>query len=652
MKNLHIDIETYSSADITVVGSYKYTQSLDFEILLCAYAFDEDSIQIIDMASGRELPPEFLEALMDPRVKKHAHNATFERVCFKALGFDIPADQWECSLVKAAYCGWPMSLDELSKAMDLGEKGKLSTGKALIKFFCSPCEPKKSNDFRNRNFPLHDPQKWELFKEYCINDVEAERQVSLILAEYHLPPSEKILYALDQEINSNGVLIDQEIARNAFDFDTQFSGQISAEMVKLTGVDNPNSSAQLKQWLSKAMKKEITSLAKDSVQELLDETDDGAVSDVLGLRMKLAKTSTKKYVAMINCAGEDSRARGLFQFYGASKTGRWAGRLIQMQNLPRNQMNDLAEARAIVKANDYDLFTMMYDDISTVLSELIRTAFIPGEGNLFVVSDFSAIEARVVSWIANERWRLDVFKTHGKIYEASASMMFKVPIESVTKGSSLRHKGKIAELALGYQGSLGAIKKMGGEKMGLSDTEMKAIVTRWRRANPSIVDLWKGVEDCAKWAIKNRKKVHSIYRNIIFEYDGKYLMIQLPSGRKLFYVDPTLCKNRFGAESIKFKGIDQDIKQWTWIETFGGKLVENIVQAVSRDLLAHSMIRLKEEGFKIVMHVHDEIVAEVSTRLAEEGLKTMSRIMGEEVSWAGGLPLRADGYITPFYKKD
>lgn len=648
-KKLHLDIETFSSVDLKTAGSYKYVESIDFEILLLAYAFDNNPIQIIDLARGEELPQDFIDGLLDPGVLKCAHNATFERNSFKQYGYNIPINQWFCTAVKSAYCGLPLSLDLVSKALGLEEKGKLSTGKALIKYFCVPCSPTNSNGGRMRNFPEDDLEKWEEFKLYAINDVEAEREIDKRLEQYEMPPFEINNYIIDQEINDTGILIDIDMAQQAVDMDERFGAEISKKVTEITGVDNPNSPSQLKKWLSNALGKDITSLAKDNVIRLLSETNDEAVREVLESRLLLAKSSTKKYVAMINCLCYDGRAHGLFQFLGANRTGRWAGRLIQLQNLPQNHMRDLEQARAMVASGDYELTCMMYGKVPDVLSELIRTAFIAPEGCTFAVSDFSAIEARVLSWVAQEDWRMEVFRTHGKIYEASASMMFGVPIESVTKGSDLRQRGKTAELALGYQGAEGAMEKMDRDNR-IPKHERKTIVTKWRKANPKIVKLWKAVEECAIQTIKTHKTTACGFCK--FHYDGGVFRIELPSGRSLFYNKPSRGVNRFGGESILFKGMDQIIKQWTDIETYGGKLVENIIQAISRDLLAYSMQRLRSEGFKMVMHVHDEIICEVREEESEKQLKKMCEIMGEEVPWAPGLLLVADGYTTPFYKKD
>lgn len=653
VRQLHIDIETYSSIDIVTAGAYKYCESIDFEILMIAYAFDDEPIRMIDLALGDEIPKEFIEALLDPAIEKHAHNANFERNSFRAIGYDVPIEQWHCSAVKSAYCGLPLSLTMVSEALKLEEKGKLATGKALIRYFSVPIKPTKANGMRERNFPEHDMQKWEEFKLYCINDVEAEREIGKRLEVYTIPDFERANYILDQQINDRGILVDTDMAMNAYHIDELHSAVMSEQLTKLTGLDNPNSPAQLKQWLSLAMGKEITTLAKEDMDTLVEEAESEAVKEVLSLRKKSSKSSTKKYVAMLNCACHDDRVRGLFQFYGANRTGRWAGRLVQLQNLPQNHLKDLEQARSLIASGDYELAAMFYDDISNVLSQLIRTAFIAKKKCTFAVADFSAIEARVIAWLANEKWRLDIFATHGKIYEASASMMFNVPIESVTKGSELRDKGKISELALGYQGAIGALRQMGGEKMGLSDEEMNRIVKLWRKKNPSVVKLWDEVNEAAIRVVKTHKPlILTKFRNLKFDYNGDVLTIELPSGRKLYYQQATLTTSRFGQEAVKYKGLDQVTKKWWWVDSYGGKFVENIVQAIARDILAYSMQQLDKAGFWLVMHVHDEAIAEVDKAKGEELLEQMCDIMGTEVPWALGLPLKADGYITDFYKKD
>jgi DNA polymerase len=658
-QHLHIDIETYSSVDITTSGSYKYFQSPDFEILMIAYALGDGPIKMFDMTiEGQAYPTELAKALVNPDIEKHAHNANFERNAFKAYGFDVPVEQWYCSAIKAGYCGLPLSLDGASKAMNLGSFGKSSDGKALIKTFSCPVKPSKANGMKTRIYPEDSPEKWERFKDYCIQDVAAEREIVRRLAKYKLPDSERLNYFLDQKINDRGILIDLNFAKNAAKIDDLFSAEIYGQMQAITGLDNPNSPAQLKKWLGEKTGKSITTLAKGEIPALIEGCTSYDVQKVLQLRQMGAKTSTKKYIAMLNCACDDNRAHGLFQFYGANRTGRWAGRLIQMQNLPQNHLdtakepNGLEDARQLVAAGDYDHMTLMYEDIPSVLSQLIRTAFIAKPGHTFAVADFSAIEARVIAWLSGEAWRLKVFNSHGKIYEASASKMFNVPIEAVTKGSDYRAKGKVAELALGYQGAVGALKTMGGEKMGLSDMEMDTIVKKWRKANPAIVALWGDLEGCAIRSIQTRKKVISIHKNIEFNCNGEVLAIKLPSGRRLFYQNPTFTLNKWGKQSIQYKGMDQTTKQWANVDTYGGKLTENIVQAIARDLLADAMQRLDAAGFNIVMHVHDEAVVEVSKDDQMDDLNIICDIMGQTDQRYNGVPFPADGYLTPYYKKD
>lgn len=652
-QKLHIDIETYSSVSLESDGAYKYFESIDFEILLVAYAFDDGPISIIDLAEGEKMHTKFIEALRDNSIRKCAHNAAFERGAFRTIGFDVPIDQWDCSMIKAAYCGLPLSLGGVSEVLGLAEKGKLY-GKDLIRYFCIPAKVSKVDMLfsQARNFPEDSPVKWNLFKEYCKQDVEAERKVFDELEGYDITFFERQNYILDQEINDRGVRIDTEMATQAILMDELFSKKISDRIIELTQIKNPNSPAQLKKWLSSAMGKSITTLAKDAIMPLIEEAGPGAVSEVLKLRQKLSKSSIKKYTTMIDCACQDDRAHGLFQFYG-TRTGRWAGRLIQPQNLARNYLEDLKGTRNDVRTGNYELVEMLYEDVSSVLSQLIRTALIPKDGSAFAVADFSSIEARVIAWFAGEKWRMEVFNSHGKIYETSAAKMFSIPIEKVTKESDYRAKGKIAELALGFGGSVGALTSMGGESMGLSETEMKAIVKKWREANKKIVSLWKSVDKYAKQAIKTKSCIiDPDHQNLEFTYDGSSLTIKLPSGRLLFYREPSFIRGKFGQEAIQFKGVDPETKQWVNIETYGGKLVENIIQATARDILAYSMLQLAEERFKIVMHVHDEVICEVPIKSANKKLAEMCSIMSHKIPWAKGLPLTADGYVTPFYKKD
>lgn len=649
MKTLSIDIETYSSEDLSKSGVYKYAEAEDFEILLFAYAYDDGPVEIIDLASGETLPHQVFLDMRDPTVLKTAFNANFEITCMNRAfpGMQFP-EQWECTMVKSAMLGLPMSLDGVAKALNL-EQQKMAAGRALIRYFSMPCKPTKSNGMRTRNLPHHDPDKWALFKEYCKQDVETERAIRNKERWFTIPQKERELWLLDQRIIGTGVLIDRRMVENAIRMDDDHKEILTAEATELTGLDNPNSPAQLKEWLSEEIGEEVTSLTKTAIPELLDASDSEEVTRVLELRQEMSKTSTKKYQAMLDAVCADGRVRGLLQFYGASRTGRWAGRLVQVQNLPQNHLPDLDLARETVIEGDRELVELLYGNVPDTLSQLIRTAFVAPEGHRFIVADFSAIEARVTAWLAGEKWRLDVFASHGKIYEASASQMFKVPIDSIDKGSPLRQKGKIAELALGYQGGVGALKTMGGERMGLSEPEMQEIVDSWRLANPNIVRLWYDIQEAAMAVIGNIGRTVEV-RGCRFKWDKGLMWITLPSGRSLCYAAPGIGKNRFGGDSITYWGINQTTRKWEKQETYGGKLVENIVQAIARDCLAHSMLRLAEEGFKIVMHVHDEVVTEepYDGKTVDEAC----RIMGEPISWAPGLLLRADGYETEYYKKD
>lgn len=651
---LHIDIETYSSVDLKNCGAYKYIESEDFQILMVAYAVDDDLVRIVDLAQGETLPEKFIGLFKDPTVEKHAHNAVFERKAFEKIGLKRPYEEWFCSAVKSAYCGLPLALDKVSKALNLKDKAKSGTGKTLIKYFCEPCRPTKTNGQRTRNLPEHNMQKWEAFKEYCKQDVVAEREVEKRLKRYELPEKERDIYILDQKINDRGVLLDLDFAKKASVMDDQFKAEVKKSIKEIAGIENPNSLPQLKKWMCEETgKKEIKSLDKEAVSVLLEEFEQGAVSEVLNLRKKLGKSSTAKYKAMLKSACSDDRGRGYFQFYGAS-TGRWAGRLVQLQNLARNYLQNIQIDRDFIKTGDYEVVNLIYDDVPAVLSQLVRTGLTAKRGGVFAVADFSAIEARVIAWLANERWRLDVFNSHGKIYEASASMMFGVPMEQVTKDSDYRAKGKVAELALGYQGAVGALKQMGGEKMGLSEEEMDSIVKRWRRANPSIVNLWRSVEKSAMLAVKNpHKTVKDPHRGLVFFHNGLSLTIKLPSGRQLFYQSPSFTTNKYERQSLRYKGKQPITGVWGWVDTYGGKLVENIVQAIARDLLVETMLKLDDLSYEIVMHVHDEVVCDIPKDGTEENeLKKIESVMGEPVSWAEGLPLSADGYLTPFYKKD
>ena len=642
MRQLFLDIETYSSVDLKVCGSYRYIESPDFAIILLAYAFDDEPVKIVDVEM-EGYPEDFVEGMHDPNTLKLAFNAQFERTCFRRIGMGIPIEQWQCVMIKALYCGYPGSLEMVSKAMQLEEKGKLSIGKALIRLFCNP------NKNGHRVDPSTKPEDWANFQRYCINDVVSEREIYRRLEGLEIPEWERRNYILDQEMNDRGVLIDLPFAKNAIAFDERSSTDAYTRLQEITGLENPNSVSQLKDWLSEQLGKEIKELTKDSIKKLLPEVD-GDVREALVLRQLLSKSSVKKYLAMENCTGEGSRARGMFQLYGANRTGRWTSKLIQLQSLPQNHMKDLDLARRVVAENDYDLAQMLWPNIPNVLSELIRTAFVAPKGKTFAVADFSAIEARVISWVAQEEWRLDVFRTHGKIYEATAALMFGVPIESVTKGSELRQRGKTSELALGYAGGTDALTRMDREER-IPDSEKPSLVRRWRKANPAIVKLWTDVEERAKHTVTTHRTCK--LRDFTFAYENDTLTIQLPSGRKLCYVSPGMGSNRWGKESITYMGVNQDTKQWFPQETYGGKLVENIVQAVARDALAWSLQNVKAAGYtEMVMTIHDEIVIEVPIENADEHLKKIQDIMGEEIPWMKGLPLRADGYTTPYYKKD
>lgn len=654
---LFIDVETYSSVDIKESGAYKYIESPDFEILIIGYAINDDPVKIIDLAQGDNIPEEFEDALFDPGYLKVAHNATFERLCFRRIGYDIPAEQWYCTSVKAAYCGLPLSLDSVSKVLNLTDK-KLDTGKALIKYFSCPCKPTRINGMRTRNYPKHAPEKWEMYKEYNKYDVLAEREIFNRLDKYVIPYIERRMYALDQNINDRGILVDMELAESAIDVDNTYTSMLIEQAKQITGLENPNSPTQIRQWIEKRTGSVVLSLSKETMPDLLKEF--GAYPDVvelLNIRKKLSKTSIKKYYAMINCAMSDNRVRGTFQFYGANRTGRWAGRLLQLQNLSKNHIDHIEVPRELIRARDWEAVEMMYDDVSDILSQLVRTALIASPGNVFSVADFSAIEARVISWLANEKWRMDVFRGDGKIYEATGAKMFNVPISSITKGSVLRDKSKISELALGYEGSLGALKRMGGERMGLSDTEMMSLVRKWRMANPAIVDMWKEIDEASKEAVRYRRPVSCTCRNIVFDCDGEFMTIKLPSGRKLFYYHPHFKDKKIGRSTMPtrvlcYEGVVQETKQWGEIDTYGGKLTENIVQAISRDLLANSMLNLELSGYPPVCHIHDECLVEVPEENAKKYYDEMVYIMSTPPDWALDLPLRADGYTTPFYLKD
>lgn len=642
---LSIDIETYSDVDLTKCGVYAYVDCPNFTVLLFAYAFDDEETKIVDLACGEKLPAEVLEALTDGSVIKTAFNAAFERTCLsRYLNTPLSPASWQCTAVQSAMLALPLSLDGVGEVLDIRRK-KLKEGTDLVRYFSIPCKPTKTNEGRTRNLPEHSPEKWELFKTYCIRDVDAEREIRWKLRNFQIPESEMELYRLDQEINDRGIMVDRDLVSHAVECDLQYKDMVTAQAYELTGLNNPNSVTQIKEWLMDRGV-EVESLDKKSVKGLIPETD-GEVLEVLKLRLLMAKTSIKKYEAIERSVCSDGRVHGLLQFYGANRTGRWAGRLVQVQNLPQNHLADLALARSLIKQGRYEDVDLLFDSVPGVLSELIRTAFVPKPGTLFIVADFSAIEARVLAWFSGEKWRLDVFASHGKIYEASASAMFGVPIEEITKGSPFRQKGKIAELALGYGGSVGALTSMGALDMGLTEEELPILVNQWRSANPHITKFWWDVDAAATSAVREKKEM--VVGKVCFSYKSGILFITLPSGRKLSYIKPRLDTNKFGREGLTYEGIGES-KKWLRIETYGPKLVENIVQATSRDLLALAMLRLRNSGFEIVMHIHDEAVLEVSEGYSS--VEDICRIMSVAPEWATGLPLRADGYECDFYKKD
>ena len=641
---LEMDIETFSDVDLIKCGVYAYADSPAFEVLLFAYSFDGGETRVIDLAQGEELPGEVAEAVFDGSVVKTAFNANFERTCLsKHFGRYLPPDSWHCSAVQAAVLALPRSLEDVGAVLGLDER-KMKEGKELIRYFCVPCKPTKANGGRRRNLPCHAPEKWELFKAYCMRDVDVEKAIRRKLCKFPIPEGEMELYRLDQRINDRGVPVDMGLVRQAVKCERLHKEVVTKRAYELTGLENPNSVAQLKGWLGENGV-EAENLSRKAVAELIEESD-GEVEELLRLRLLMAKTSVKKYEAMERSVCSDGRVHGLLQFYGANRTGRWAGRLVQVQNLPQNHIEDLELARRLVREGRFEDVEMLYDSTPKVLSELIRTAFVPEPGCRFVVADFSAIEARVLAWLAGERWRLEVFSSHGKIYEASASAMFHVPIGEVTKGSSLRQKGKIAELGLGYGGAAGALVSMGALDMGLSEDDLPSLVAAWRRANPHITQFWWDVDKAAVEAVTKRTGTRA--GRIGFEYRSGILFVMLPSGRKLAYVKPRMAVNKFGREGLTYEGILEN-KKWGRIETYGPKLVENIVQGTARDLLAEAMLRVERKGYPIVMHCHDEIIAEVPE--GNGSVEEMCEVMAVRPSWAEGLPLRADGYECPFYQK-
>lgn len=654
---LNVDIETYSDVSLSDCGVYKYVESPAFKILLFAYAFDDEPVEVIDLANGEQLPERVAAALTTHRIVKTAFNAQFERVCInKHFGFN--SVNWDCTQVLAARLGFTGSLETVGIAVGIDQdKQKLFTGKNLIRLFC--IDRKVSNEgplFKSgkakKVYTREDkPEEWEQFKLYCAQDVEAERSIRAKLEKFLvIPDAEKKLYQLDQKINDTGILIDTNMVRSAIAIDQEQANKLTAEFQAITGLENPNSLVDIKAFIKSRTGKTISSITKKNHDELLERFKDYPdVIRILEIRQRLSKTSIAKYQKMLDVACTDNRARGILQFYGAARTGRWAGRKIQPQNLPQNHLDDLDTAREVIKTGDLELMEMLYENPSDILSQCIRTAIIPAPGKKFIVADFSAIEARIIAWLAGEKWRIEVFSTHGKIYEASASQMFKVPIEQITKGSPLRQKGKVAELACGYGGGVGALKRMGAGD--LSDDELKTIITQWRLANPKIVEFWNTTQNAVMEAITERSTV-TINKNLKAIYQSGILFIELPSGRRLAYVKPKVVDDaRFpGAKKITFQAVNETTWQWDEQDTYGGKLVENIVQAVARDCLAHAMLTLDSMDYQIVMHVHDEVVIEIDEDSNE--LKTVCELMSQEIPWAPGLPLRADGYECQYYQKD
>ncbi len=671
LHHLSIDLETYSTVSIGAAGSYRYILDPSFEILLFAYSLDGMPVEVIDVASGQVIPLWLKNALKNPLYIKHAYNAAFEWFALsKYLGW-LPPDQWRDTMLHALYCGYPASLDTAGRAMGLPEdKKKLTTGKALIRYFCVPCKPSNANGNRTRNLPKHDPAKWKLFKEYNGQDVVTEMEIDRRLSAFPVPAFVQKQWETDLTMNARGVAADMEMVSGALVIGATVKSQLMAEARQLSGLDNPNSIKQLARWLTEATDSdaEITSVTKETVATMLKQPQPANVQRMLEIRQELGKTSTKKYDALETCIADDGRVRGLLQFYGANRTGRWAGRLVQVQNLPRTYTHPLPPARQLVKDRNIDGLRLMYGSINDTLSQLIRTAFVATPGNVLIDADFSAIEARVISWLAGQEWRLEVFRTHGKIYEASASQMFHVPIEKIKKGNpeyALRQRGKVAELALGYQGGVSAMRRMdtGHNLDDLSDDEVKGIVDRWRETNSMIRDLWNIVDSAAVTVITNggaqtiRSETTDAVITLACELDvitgTRYMTILLPSGRKLYYPSPEIGVNRWGNPSVSYMGQNQTTKRWERVETYGGKLVENIVQAIARDCLAIAIENLEAQGLHVVFHIHDEVVIDTPAWANEDTmLETVTKIMTKPIPWAQALPLNADGWVDKYFKKD
>jgi DNA polymerase len=661
--HLSIDLETYSDVNLKKAGLYRYVQSPAFEILLFAYSFDGAPTQVIDMAQGEEIPMEVIHALTDPQCLKHAYNAAFEWYCLsKYMGAQLPPAQWRDTMLHGLYAGYTAGLDATGRALGIPEdKQKLTTGKALIRYFCVPCKPTKANGGRTRNYPHHDPEKWELFKTYNGQDVVAEMEIERRLSVFPVPDFVQKQWETDLLINARGVAVDMDFCAGALELGEIIRAQLTDEAVQLSGLQNPNSVKQLARWLSAETGDDITTLRKETIKELLGRDNADHVQRMLEIRQELGKTSTKKYDAIEAAVCDDGRVRGLLQFYGANRTGRWAGRLVQVQNLPRTYTEPLEFARELVKGRKLDALRTVYGSPNDTLSQLIRTAFVAAPGNVLIDADFSAIEARVISWLADEEWRLEVFRTHGKIYEASASQMFGVPLERIKKGNpeySLRQRGKVAELALGYQGGVPAMRQMDTGKLlaDLPDEEIKDIVDKWRNTNPKIRNLWYSFNDAAIRVIQNggslRVRCCTFARECDCIRGTTCMTISLPSGRKLYYVEPSVGENRWGGPSITYMGVN-DKNKWGRIETYGGKLVENVVQAIARDCLAQAIEHLEAAGLPVVFHIHDEVVIDTAAFDTNDAmLDKVVKIMSTPIPWAEGLPLGADGWVGAFFKKD
>lgn len=644
MKSINIDLETFSYINLAKSGVYRYAESDDFEILLFGYSVDGADVKVIDLANGEKIPQEIINALSDKTVIKWAFNAQFERICLsKYLGIYLSPESWQCTMVWSAILGLPMSLEGVGAVLGL-EKQKMSEGKSLIRYFCIPCKPTKINGNRARNLPKHNLEKWEIFKQYNKRDVKTELSIKERLSKFPVSKIEWLNYHIDQDINDRGIKADLALVNEAIECNKIYNQIATAKAYELTGLQNPNSVGQIKEWLTnKGI--EVESLNKKVTHELIAKTD-GEVLEVLKLRLAMSKTSVKKYESIKRCVCKDNRMHGLLQFYGANRTGRWAGRLVQVQNLPQNHIKDLSLARNLLKSGRNEDIEMFYESTPAVLSELIRTAFVPKQENKFFVADFSAIEARVIAWLAGEKWRMKVFADGGDIYCASASKMFHVPVEKNGVNGHLRQKGKISELALGYGGSVGALKAMGALNMGVVEEELQPLVTSWRNSNPNITHLWWDVDKATKTAVI--QKIINETHGIKFSYQSGMLFITLPSGRNLVYVKPKIGQNKFGGDCVTYEGIGTQ-KKWTRLDSYGPKFVENIVQAIARDILAEAMLRLNSAGYSIVMHVHDEVVIEAPV---DTSLENICTIMGQTPKWAKGINLRADGYVCDFYRKD